>query len=314
MVIKGLFFMMQYYFKTAREEEFQIIPQLKEGCWIHVDEATPEDLHAIAQLLSIEYTDLQDCLDKYELPRIEKIQNTVLIFTRHPTEHETGLYSSTLTIILTPHYVITISPHRNYLIRNFLIQKSKLSTLQKSKFLIALLFKITQEFTAHIRRVRHNVLRQDKEIISVESEDITALTKHEEVLNQYQSCLIPLRTVLEAITSGRYTNLYEKDQDLLLDLLNAVKQSEDLCSISLKSIRSLRDSYQIIFTNNVSKTIKLLTALTILFSLPTMIASLYGMNVLLPFSASSDAFLYIIGITVVIMTGSIFIFHRKRWL
>lgn len=158
------------------------------------------------------------------------------------------------------------------------------------------------------------MLRQEKELISVESEDITALTKHEEVLNQYQSSLIPLRNVLEAITSGRFASLHEKDQELLLDLLNALKQSEDLCSISLKSIRSLRDSYQIIFTNNVSKTIKLLTALTILFSIPTMIASLYGMNVLLPFAASSDAFLYIIGITGVIMIGSVFIFHRKRWL
>lgn len=306
--------MMQYYFKTARDEEFQLIPQLKEGCWIHIDEATAEDLQAIAQLLSLDYADLQDALDKYELPRIEKVQNAALIFTRHPTEHEVGVYTSTLTIILTPHYVITISPHQNYLIRNFLIQKSKLSTLQKSKFLIALLFKINQEFTSHIRRVRHNVLRQEKELISVESEDITALTKHEEVLNQYQSSLIPLRNVLEAITSGRFASLHEKDQELLLDLLNALKQSEDLCSISLKSIRSLRDSYQIIFTNNVSKTIKLLTALTILFSIPTMIASLYGMNVLLPFAGSSDAFLYIIGITAVIMIGSVFIFHRKRWL
>ena len=68
---------MQYYFKTARDEEFQVIPQLKEGCWIHVDEATLEDVQSIAQLLNIDYTDLQDCLDKYELPRIEKIQNTV---------------------------------------------------------------------------------------------------------------------------------------------------------------------------------------------------------------------------------------------
>ncbi len=306
--------MLQIYFKTARDEEFQILQELREGCWIHVDEGTPEDIAAIAQLLSLDYTDLQDALDKYEVPRIERVQNNVLIFTRHPTEQEMGLYTSTLTIILTPHYTITISPQHSLLVRNFLLQKSKLSTIQKSKLLIALLMRITQEFTAHIRRVRNNVLRQEKEMISVESEDITALTKNEEVLNQYHSALIPLRNVLEAITSGRYTSLYEKDQDLLLDLLNAVKQSEDLCSISVKSIRSLRDSYQIIFTNNVSKTIKLLTALTILFSIPTMIASLYGMNVQIPFTAFKDSFFYIIGFISVILILAIMLFHRKRWL
>ena len=238
----------------------------------------------------------------------------MLIFTRHPTEYETGLYTSTLTIILAPHYIATVSPHQSHLVRNFILQRNKHSTLQKSKLLIAILLKITQEFNIHIRRVRHNVLRQEKEIISVDSEDITTLTKSEEILNQYMSALLPLRSVLEAITSGKYTNLYEKDHELLDDLLNAVRQSEDLCSISLKSIRSLRDSYQIIFTNNLHKTIKLLTALTILFNIPTMIASLYGMNVELPLSHHPWAFMYIMGATLMLVTLAVLYFQRKRWL
>jgi magnesium transporter len=306
--------MLQYYYKTVRDDEFQLIPQIREGCWIYVDEATSDDLTTLAQLLNLEQIDLQDCLDKFEVPRIERIQSTVLIFTRYPTEYETGLYTSTLTIILAPHYMATVTPHKSTLISNFLLQKNKHSTLQKSKLLIALLLKITQEFTAHIRRVRHTVLRQEKEMITVDSEDITELTRSEEVLNQYLSALIPLHTVLDAIISGRYTNLYEKDQDLLEDLRNAVKQSEDLCSISLKSIRSLRDSYQIIFTNNLHKTIKLLTALTILLNIPTMIASLYGMNVELPLASHPFAFLYIIGATGFAMVLAFLYFQRKRWL
>jgi magnesium transporter len=306
--------MIQYYYKTVRDEEFQLIPQVKEGCWIHVEDATAEDLATLSQLLGIDQADLQDCLDKFEVPRVERIQGTVLIFTRHPSEYETGLYTSTLAIILAPHYFVTVSPHQCHLIQNFLQVKNKFSTLQKSKLLISILFKITQDFTAHIRKVRHNVLTQEKEMISVDSEDITTLTKNEEVLNQYQSTLMPMRTVLEAITSGRYTNLYEKDQELLEDLLNAVKQSEDLCSISLKSIRSLRDSYQIIFTNNLHKTIKLLTALTILFSIPTMIASLYGMNVQLPLATHEFAFYYLMGATGFVIILAVLYFQRKRWL
>jgi magnesium transporter len=306
--------MIQYYYKTVRDEEFQQVTDSREGCWIHVEEATTEDMALVAHLLGLETNDLQDCLDKYEVPRVEKIQGTVLIFTRHPTEYETGLYTSTLTIILAPHYIATISPHQSHLVRNFILQRNKLSTLQKSKLLISMLLKITQEFNIHIRRVRHNVLRQEKEIISVDSEDITALTKNEEILNQYMSALLPLRSVLEAITSGKYTNLYEKDHELLDDLLNAVRQSEDLCSISLKSIRSLRDSYQIIFTNNLHKTIKLLTALTILFNIPTMTASLYGMNVQLPFSTHPWAFFYIMGATLMFVILAVLYFQRKRWL
>ncbi len=102
--------MIQYYYKTVRDEEFQLIPDVREGCWMHVEEASSDDIALVAQKLGLEVSDLQDCLDKYEVPRVEKIQGTVLIFTRHPTEYETGLYTSTLTIILAPHYIATIAP------------------------------------------------------------------------------------------------------------------------------------------------------------------------------------------------------------
>ncbi len=306
--------MLHFYFKTSKDQDFTILDQSQEGCWIHVDEATPEDLNEIGQLTGLEYSDLQDCLDKYEVPRIERIEQDVLIFTRYPVDQEIGLYTSTLTMILTSRYFITITPHSSLLIRKLVMQKNKLTTLEKSKLLIHLLLKIAQEFTLQIKKVRHNVLQQEKEMITVDSDDITALTKHEEVLNQYISTLAPMHTVLVAITSGKYTNLYEKDQELLEDLLNAVKQSEELCNIAIKSIRSLRDSYQIIFTNNLHKTIKLLTSLTIIFSIPTIIASLYGMNVNLPLAHGGYAFFFILILIAGLSVLGLVIFRRKRWL
>ena len=308
--------MIEYYFKTAKDENFLSLPSAKEGCWIHVDEATANDLNEICQLTGLEFTDLQDSLDRYEIPRVEKIHNHVLIFSRHPIEHDiaVGLYTSTLTMILTTHYFITISPQKNPLIHSFVSRKGKFSTLQRSKLMIFLFFRITQEFTSSIRRVRHNVLHQEKEMNNVESDDIAVLTQNEEILNQYLSALEPTHEVLEAITTGRYTNLHEKDQEQLQDLLNAIKQSETLCSNAVKTIRSLRDSYNILFTNNLHKTIKLLTSLTIIFNIPTMIASIYGMNIALPLSHTTYAFVFIMSFILILSAVALVIFRRKRWL
>jgi len=308
--------MIEYYFKTAKDEEFAQIPGPRMGCWIHVDDATTNDLGEICHLSGLELTDLQDSLDRYEIPRIEKIHHNVLIFTRHPIEADVavGLYTNTLTLVITSHYFITISPQKNAIIRNFLSGKTKLSTVQRSKLMIHLFLKFIQEFNSQIRRVRYNVLNQEKEMAKVESEDISVLTKNEEILNQYLSCFIPMRRVLEELTSGRFTHLYEKDHDLLVDLLNAVNQSEDLCTMVVKTIRSLRDSYQIIFTNNLHRTIKLLTALTIIFNIPTMIASVYGMNIGLPLAHEPHAFLFIMFFIVALSIIGVLIFHRKRWL
>jgi len=306
--------MITIYEKGEHDEEFIEILEPKEGCWIHVEDATTNDVNQISKLIDLEYTDMYDCLDRYEIPRVERIKEHVLIFTRHPMDAEGGLYTTTFTIILTKDYFITICPQKSLLVENFISQKPKLTPSQKSKFLIYILLKVTQEYTLQIKKIRTNVLKQEKKMSYVDSRDITNLTMNEEILNQYLSSLVPMRSVLESITSGRYTLLYEKDQDLLEDLLNASIQSEDLCSINLRSIRSLRDSYQIIFTNQLNKTIKLLTALTIILSLPTMIASLYGMNVDLPFMGERHAFSIIVVFIILVSMVSFLVFQRKKWL
>lgn len=292
----------------------QELSEIKEGCWIHADEASTQDLEALSELTGIDYAHLLDCLDKYEIPRIERSQNALLIFTRYPTDQEVGLYTSTLTFIVANHYFVSVCPHRCLLIKDFLEHALKFSTLQNTKLLIHLLMKINIEYTSQIRRVRYNVLSAEKEMIKVESEDITALVKNEEILNQYLSSLISTRSVLDALHSGRYTTLYEKEHDLIEDCLNSVHQSEELCDIVLKSIRSLRDAYQIIFANNLHKTIKLLTALTIILSIPTMIASVYGMNVNLPLAKNTFAFGIVMAFTAVLSAFGLWIFKRRGWL
>ena len=120
--------------------------------------------------------------------------------------------------------------------------------------------------------------------------------------------------MLEGIKSGKYTNLYEKEQEQLEDLLNAVKQSEALCTIAVKAIRSLRDSYNILFTNNLHKTIKLLTSLTIILNIPTMIASIYGMNIDLPLMKNTHAFGFILTLITSLSIIALLIFKRRKWL
>ena len=306
--------MITIYYKDESEETFHTIDEPLKGCWIHVDSATTSDVMKLAGYIDVEYSHIHDCLDKYEIPRIEKFGGNTLIFTRHPSTQELGLQTTTLTIILTADYFITVCPHRSNLIDRFISQRPKISTSNTSMLLMHILLRITQEFTIEIKKIRSNVLQKEKEIHEVESEDITGLTISEENLNQYLSSLLPLRNVYQSISAGRFAFLQEKDQDLLEDLLNASMQSEELCTVISRTIRSLRDSYQIIFTNQLNKTIKLLTALTIILNIPTMVASLYGMNVDLPIGRSPQAFIYIMIFILVVSVLAYLVFQKRKWL
>ncbi len=306
--------MIRIYYRETPQAEIQELKAPSSGCWVHVDEVTINDIQIVSQWTQTSEIALNDCLDKYEIPRCEIADKNLVIYTRYPTDQEVGLYTSTLTFILSVDRLFTICPSRSSLTQNFLEQHVLFTTMPSSRLLMQLLMRINQEFTGQIRRVRYNVLSAEKEMITVESEDITALTKNEEILNQYVASLTAMRTTVQNMLLPRYINFYEKEREFLEDLVNGFLQSEDLCNNVIKSIRSLRDAYQIIFTNNLHKTIKLLTALTIILSIPTMIASVYGMNVKLPFAQSAFSFTIVMGITAFLSLFALWIFKRKKWL
>jgi magnesium transporter len=165
-----------------------------------------------------------------------------------------------------------------------------------------------------VRKIRHRILSQEKDLSSVTSEDIYALTKYEETLNQYLATLNALEHSFDQLCKLKSNSIYEQDEETVDDLLNHVKQSGSLCAIVIKNIRGLRDSYQIIFANNLTKTIKLLTALTIIFTVPNIVASVYGMNVDLPFSKGSGSFSLILGVMFLLSGLCGYWFYRKNWL
>jgi magnesium transporter len=306
--------MIEIYFKTVRDTEFTRTQEFRPGSWIYIKEATLDDLHTIAEITALDINDIRDSLDKYELPRIEHFDNNILFFVRHPAINEVGLYTDTLTMILTPTFVIAIAPHRSEIIETLLASNTPLGTTQKAKLILHILLKITQDYTNNIKRVRQTTLGAEQSNKVVDSNAILVLTKNEEILNQYLTSLVPMRNLLETMASGRYLNFYEQDLDLLEDLMIAMRQSEDICRVNIKSIRSLRDSYQIVFTNDVNRTIKLLTAVTIIVTFPTIISSIYGMNVPLPFQNTPYAFPLIIVGTIVISLVAVILFRKRMWL
>lgn len=306
--------MITIYFKTIRDDSFKKIDDFRTGSWIHVSDACYEDLEKISSLTKIPMSELRDSLDKYEIPRIERLNESIILFTRHPQTEEHGLYTMSLTIIITNTFVITVTPSKSDIIDKILETSMNLGTTQKSKLLFHILLRITGNFTYRLKSVRNSILEYTQTIKKIDNKTIILLTKNEEILSQDLNALVPMRTLLDSVSSGRYVNLYENDYDLLQDLMIAIKQSEDLCRVNIKSIRSLRDSYQIVFTNDVNKTIKMLTAITIIFTVPTIIASVYGMNVDLPLEKVPHAFWIILSLIVLSSIILLYIFARKKWL
>lgn len=307
-----IFTMYKIYFKDIRKNRVERINSIKDGCWINIENANQKDLDYIKKVAKLSKEDIEDISDPLELPRIERQGKTIIVFIRSVGEGEN--YTEPLTIIVTAKYFITISLNRNSVIESILKEKNfSFPTTQRSKFLIYILLAISKSYTKKVKLIKQSVVSQKKKLKDVESLDIVKLIESEEILNNYISALIPMKNVFETIANGEYVPVYAHDNDLVQDMIINIRQSVDVCSVNIKSIRNLKESYQILFTNKLNRSIRLLTSLTVILTIPTIVASIFGMNVGLPMESNPLAFLYIILISMVVSFILFIIFYINKW-
>ena len=114
--------------------------------------------------------------------------------------------------------------------------------------------------------------------------------------------------------SGKHFKLYEEDKDLIEDLLLSNTQLIELSQNNLRTIVNIREGYSTIMTNNLNRIIKLFTSLTVILTIPTMIASIYGMNINLPLANNPLAFIIIMTSIIIISIILLIIFIKNDWL
>jgi magnesium transporter len=107
--------------------------------------------------------------------------------------------------------------------------------------------------------------------------------------------------------------LTEDEKDLVDDVKIEFRQAQDLADIYSNILSGMMDAFASVIANNLNVVMKLLTLITIILMLPTLIASIYGMNVELPWQHSPHAFLIPMVISGVLSAVGIAVFMRKKW-
>ena len=103
--------MIEIYFKDIKKEKLEKIKDIRDGCWINIENVKEDDLKYVLELTGLDMFDLDDVLDPYELPRIEREGENIIVFVRDAQEEkQEDIYTNLLTLIVTPRYFFTISP------------------------------------------------------------------------------------------------------------------------------------------------------------------------------------------------------------
>ena len=117
--------------------------------------------------------------------------------------------------------------------------------------------------------------------------------------------------VMEKTMRGRIIKLYDEDEDILEDAIIENKQAIEMSKIYSDILNGTMDAYASIISNNLNGVMKFLTAITIVISIPTLIASFWGMNVPVPMQHNPYGFGMILCVSLIISIVALHWLNKK---
>jgi magnesium transporter len=305
-------------FKTTKDG-LEEIREIEKNCWVNFSNPSNGELVELSEKLNIPLNFLTDPLDVDERARIEMEDKCVLIILRisHFDEKDVDIPYITLPIgiIFVEDLVITVCSRDVEVISYFANVKVKnFSTESRSRFLLQIFFRTALLYLKHLKEINKKTNAIEDELaIAMKNEELIKLLNLEKSLVFFTTSLKSNELMMERLQKTEIVKLDPDDKELLEDVLIENKQAIEMSNVYSNILSGMMDAFASVISNNLNVVLKFLTAVTIILMIPTLIASMYGMNIRLPFQDHPYAFLINIGISFTLTLISTIIFIKRKW-
>ena len=296
------------------------IDEIKKGCWINMVSPTDTEIKKVCKSVKIEEDFIRYSLDYEEKARIdiEDEDNTILFIIDVPIldKENNETIHTTLPlgiIVVRDDYFITVSLKQTRVISD--LKQDSIVTYKKSRSILQIFYKNSELFLRELKKINKEKEVAEKELnTSMRNKELLKMLNIEKSLVYFTTSLKSNELVMEKTMKGRIIKLYEEDEDILEDAIIENKQAIEMAKTYSDILSGTMDTYASIISNNLNIVMKFLTLVTIVLAIPTLLFSMWGMNVELPFQHNPYGFLWILGITIVITLIVIWWFKKKDML
>lgn len=300
--------MLKMYRTDMQTNEFAKVTDFQRGTWINLVNPSETEIRKICDQLKIEEEFIKYPLDFEEKARIDKDDDVTLFIIDVPIiEEKDGkkLYTTMPLgmIVVRDDYFITVSLQETSLIKDF--EKGKVKnfyTYKKTRFILQILYNNSSQFLSALKQIN----RQSEQTVqtlqkSMRNKELIQLLDLENSLVYIATSLRSNEIVMEKCLNGRIIKLYDEDEDILEDAIVENKQAIEMSKIYSDILSGTMDASASMISNNLNVVMKFLAAITIVLSLPTMLASFWGMNVVnMPFTNNPYGFWIIMGVSILV--------------
>lgn len=290
--------------------------------WCSLINPNEEELQLISNVLRIDYDLLNNSLDADERSRIEQERNSLAIIINLPLLDDEGTFDTLpCGLVLTAKNFITICARDNRVLNSFnRSTAAAFDTRNRARFLLNILYKCTQFYLKYLTIINKRTedieyaLRKttnNKELFQL-MEIQKSLVYFTTALKDNHLVLLKLLRMVKNPVVMKLVNFSSDDVELLDDVIIENKQAIEMVDMHRSILEGMMDGFASIINNNLNQIMKFLAAITIILSIPTMLASFWGMNVPVAFAGDANGFWLVIGISAAATVATIIYFKRKR--
>lgn len=288
------------------------------NCWINIECPTVEEKKYLLEELQVPEEFYNDIEDIDERPRIEVENGWTLIIIRIPVNTDNvKLPFNTIPVgvVFKDEVCVTISFHKTEMLTDFVIYTQRKNKDIHGNFdlVLKLLLSSSVWYLKYLKQVNQKIkLAEENLEESIKNEELQALF-------QIGKCLVFFITSLKGndILLHRIKNIKIQreffDPELLEDVEIELRQAQETTNIYSNILTGMMDAYASVISNNMNAIMKQLTSVSIILMIPTLIASLYGMNVPNDLEDNDYGIWVIITASVLLSAFGVFLFKRKRW-
>jgi len=295
---------------------FTALETFQKNSWISVTNPTSEEIDFLTGKLKVPSEELNDILDPDERARTEMDEIWFTIIMRIPIAGSyNGVPFSTvpLGILISSNLIITICQTKNELIPS-LIRNKKMDFNNKANFVMQIFLQVANLYMHYLKLINIQVANIEKDLEkSTRNEELHKMLRMEKCLVYFMTSLKSNDILLAKLRNSKFIKSLDIDEDLIEDVIIENRQAIEMANIYSDIQSGMMDAFASVISNNLNVVMKQLASITIILMIPTLVASLYGMNVPNNFENNPWGFILVILISLIAAAFGVLLFRRKNW-
>ena len=306
---------MRTYFKN-NHSGLVVSEQWEKNSWISIENPTETERQYLLEELQIPESFYNDIEDVDERPRIEVENGWYLIILRIPyknTDLKLPFTTVPLGIVFKDDIFVSICFYETEMLHDFVFYTQRKNVTIKNNFdlVLKLLLSSSVWFLKYLKQVNQRIkLAEDNLEKSIKNEELQTLLRLEKCLVYFITSIKGNNVLFERIKNLRTEQF---DMDLIEDVDIELKQAQEMSKIYSDILSGMMDAYASVISNNLNVVMKRLTSISIILMIPTVIASLYGMNVPNSLENNPNGLWIIVIISAVLSITGVLLFKKKNF-